>query len=323
LRDGTIEYRGRNDSQVKLRGFRIELGEIESRWPAAGVREAAVICARTRRASAPRRLLATDAFDRTPASADGAVDALPSTCCRRLRARGGAAADGQRQARSRALPRPTRRRDRARYEAPSARRGDAGADIWQRLLDVARVGRHDQFFELGGHSLMAVQVRRGCAARWRGRGARELFAQPTLAGFSAQVERAAAGTPALVARRRLRRRPLSLSQQRLWFLSQLDAAAGVAYHVATGCGCRAARRAALRRALDALVARHEACGRRSSRRPTAKGRPQAVQCIGPIDTPFSLAEHDLRAWRTPRVRRRSTNSPPARPAPRSTSPPAR
>ncbi|WP_223621921.1 hypothetical protein, partial [Lysobacter sp. ESA13C] len=42
--DGTIEFLGRNDFQVKVRGFRIELGEIESRLVAQpGVREAVVL----------------------------------------------------------------------------------------------------------------------------------------------------------------------------------------------------------------------------------------------------------------------------------------
>ncbi|MCF1496592.1 amino acid adenylation domain-containing protein, partial [Agrobacterium vitis] len=42
--DGTIDYLGRNDFQVKLRGFRIELGEIEARLAGhEGVREAVVL----------------------------------------------------------------------------------------------------------------------------------------------------------------------------------------------------------------------------------------------------------------------------------------
>ncbi|MEI7155079.1 hypothetical protein, partial [Pectobacterium carotovorum] len=44
LPDGSIEYLGRNDFQVKLRGFRIELGEIEARlMQCSGVQEAVVV----------------------------------------------------------------------------------------------------------------------------------------------------------------------------------------------------------------------------------------------------------------------------------------
>jgi acyl carrier protein len=32
------------------------------------------------------------------------------------------------------------------------------AEIWSRILGVARVGVDDNFFELGGHSLLAMQV---------------------------------------------------------------------------------------------------------------------------------------------------------------------
>jgi acyl carrier protein len=44
------------------------------------------------------------------------------------------------------------------YEAPMGEVEEAIAQIWQELLGLEQVGRHDRFFELGGHSLLALQV---------------------------------------------------------------------------------------------------------------------------------------------------------------------
>ncbi|WP_267110873.1 phosphopantetheine-binding protein, partial [Xanthomonas sacchari] len=78
------------------------------------------------------------------------------------------------------------------YEAPQGPTEQAIAEVWQDLLGVERVGRHDHFFELGGHSLLAVQL----IARLRQSLAvdvplRELFAHPSLAAFAVQVHTAA------------------------------------------------------------------------------------------------------------------------------------
>ncbi|MBV6325854.1 hypothetical protein KVP70_33760, partial [Duganella sp. HSC-15S17] len=58
-----------------------------------------------------------------------------------------------------ALPAPDKSAVVSRaYEAPQGEIEEALAEIWQDLLGLAQIGRHDHFFEMGGHSLMAVQL---------------------------------------------------------------------------------------------------------------------------------------------------------------------
>jgi amino acid adenylation domain-containing protein len=162
--DGSIEYIGRNDFQVKLRGFRIELGEIETQLRSAtGVAEATVIV----REDLPgdKRLVAyvvpsfgeeNDTLslrkylgDRLPEymvpAAIVGLAALPLTANGKLdRA---------------ALPSPEGAAfANAGYEEPVSATEWEIADLWKFLLGVERVGRHDNFFDLGGYSLTAIQV---------------------------------------------------------------------------------------------------------------------------------------------------------------------
>ncbi|HEU4557572.1 MAG TPA: amino acid adenylation domain-containing protein, partial [Longimicrobium sp.] len=157
--DGTLEYLGRLDYQVKVRGFRVETGEIEARLAEhAGVREAVVLV----REDAPddRRLVAYVV--------------------------GGARADELREHLRRSLPEymvpaafvsldavpltPNGKLDRKALPAPEPASGEAGyapprrpleaalAEIWAEVLGRARVGVKENFFDLGGHSLMLVKV---------------------------------------------------------------------------------------------------------------------------------------------------------------------
>ncbi|HYW06754.1 MAG TPA: amino acid adenylation domain-containing protein, partial [Longimicrobium sp.] len=296
--DGSIEYLGRTDFQVKVRGFRIELGEIEARLAEhADVREAAVLA----RADAPgdARLVAyyvaaeaveVDALrahllERLPEhmvpAAYVRLDALPLTANGKIDRR--------------ALPAPDAEAYSAReYEAPASEMEIAVAAIWADVLRVERVGRHDAFFALGGHSLLAVQV----ISRVR-RGLRvevalgDVFARPVLADFAAALETAAhADLPSIQPAERGRDVPLSFAQQRLWFLEQLGGM-GAAYHIPRRLRLTGTLdRDALGRALDRIVARHEAL-----RTTFAEVAGAPVQRVGPADTGFALAEHDLRAQR--------------------------
>ena len=165
LPDGNIEYLGRNDFQVKIRGFRIELGEIEARLAeCAGVREAVVIAredspgekrlvayvvsregVELQRGVALRNQLSTVLPDYMVPSAFVSLAALPLTANGKLD-RG-------------ALPVPDQSAVITQaYEAPVGEIETTICQIWEELLGLERVGRHDHFFDLGGHSLLAVQV---------------------------------------------------------------------------------------------------------------------------------------------------------------------
>ncbi|MES2299306.1 MAG: amino acid adenylation domain-containing protein, partial [Pseudomonadota bacterium] len=177
------------------------------------------------------------------------------------------------------------------YVAPQGQFEEAIGAIWCALLGLERVGREDDFFALGGHSLLAVQL----AARMREQLGVEpplgaLFDNPTLAGFArvaGGARRTAMASIAPAARDGAL--PLSFAQERLWFLDQLDHAAGVAYHMPAALRLKGTLdKPALREALDRIVARHEVLRTRFG---SAKG--EAVQLIADADCGFELGERDL------------------------------
>ncbi|HEX3092951.1 MAG TPA: amino acid adenylation domain-containing protein, partial [Candidatus Angelobacter sp.] len=181
------------------------------------------------------------------------------------------------------------------YEAPQEETEKILAGIWAELLQVKRVGRRDNFFNLGGHSLQAVRVVTRIR-QWLGVGmtVADLFAHPVLADLAGSLKGAnPVELPPIVRVESGPRLPLSFAQQRLFFLAQMEEASR-AYHVPWGLHLRGdLDAAALRRALDRIVARHEAL------RTTfvlLDGEP--VQSIASAaDSRFQLAERDLRGHR--------------------------
>jgi amino acid adenylation domain-containing protein len=291
--DGTIEFLGRNDHQVKIRGFRVELGDIEAALRShPEVRDAVVLA----REDAPghKRLVTYVVGEIAPEAlrthlgrllpeymlpaAYVVLQALPLT------------PNGKPD--RRVLPAPEADAFSARaYEAPQGEIETTLASIWSELLGVASIGRHDDFFALGGHSLLAVQLTsRIRVALGLEVPLAELFAQPTLAGFAQRV--AAASThvlPAIVPTSRQEALPLSFAQQRLWFLAQLDERTGVAYTIASGVRLKGLLDvAALRAAMNRIVARHEALRTCFG---SFDGAP--VQLIAPSDVGLALSEADL------------------------------
>ncbi|MCZ0991311.1 non-ribosomal peptide synthetase [Streptomyces diastatochromogenes] len=190
LPSGELEFLGRNDDQVKIRGFRVEPGEAEVVLRGhPGVRAAAVVV-RTLHGepalvgyAAGTRLseesLATHSRAHLPhylvPSAFVLLDRLPLTVQGKLD--------------TAALPDPVAPAPHA-FVAPRTPAETVVAQIWCEVLDLPRVGVHDDFFALGGHSLRAVSVTSrlrtafDCPLQ-----VRDLFEHPTVERLAAEVER--------------------------------------------------------------------------------------------------------------------------------------
>jgi amino acid adenylation domain-containing protein len=203
LADGSIEFQGRADFQVKVQGYRIELGEIETvleRHPAV---RAAVVTAQGER-HGDKRLVAYVVADGEPAGTHARLRAyleekLPRYMVPTLfipLERLPLTANGKVD--RKALPRPEEPGTRSErvFEAPGDELERTLARLWEEVLGVSRMGRQDSFFELGGHSFALVRV----MGRIRQQFGRELpltalVREPTLAhlasllrnGESAQV----------------------------------------------------------------------------------------------------------------------------------------
>ena len=271
LRDGAVEYLGRNDFQVKVRGYRIELGEIESvlaqhpavlqgvvvaREAGAGdVRLAAYLVANAEQPWPGLTELRGFLHERLPAfmvpSAFVLMDALPMTPNRKVDRN--------------ALPAPGwgQTEGAAAHVAPRTPFEEVLAGIWSQVLGVERVGVHDDFFEAGGHSLLATSFVSRVREVFRVElPLRRLFETPTLAGIAEGIEaikRDAQGSSpaALRACARDGDIPLSFSQQRLWFLEQLTPGTS-AYNLAGALRLRGPLDvAALERSLNEIVRRHQ------------------------------------------------------------------
>jgi amino acid adenylation domain-containing protein len=172
--DGTLEFLGRTDEQVKIRGHRVEPGEVEAalvRLGGVGVREAAVA---VREIDGEPRLVAWVAAG----GADhGAAPPTPEELQEALSAELPQALRPSRYVVMPALPRtPNGKLDRRSLPLPpplsaGAGRRDAAqppekADaleaelsrVWCEVLRLESVGPDESFFDLGGHSLKAIQL---------------------------------------------------------------------------------------------------------------------------------------------------------------------
>ena len=155
--NGVFEYVGRADRQVKKRGFRVEPDEVEVALRGdPDVRDAVVVTdgdtADNRRliaylvadsAAGVRARLRSVLPDYLVPDVWVLLDSLPLN------------ENGKVDRRALPVPEPgTTGSDNAELSIEES----AITEIWQEILELARVGRHDDFFDLGGHSLLANRI---------------------------------------------------------------------------------------------------------------------------------------------------------------------
>lgn len=304
--DGQIVFVGRRDRQVKLRGFRIELDEIETRLSEhPQVQDAAVS---VRGADADKRLLAWVVHREGLMPGDAATEAFLDDLRRFLQASllnymlpqaigivAKMPLTGNGKIDEKSLPEPEANEPvDAVHIAPRTQSERALAEVWASLLKLPpeQIGVNANFFDMGGHSLLAMRA----IAQLRERlgveiGVADLLAQPVLADLALVVEHAAQhALPPIVAVPRTEAMPLSFAQQRLWFLAQMQDVSRT-YHIPGALRLRGELdAAALGRALDRIVARHEVLRARF----VMHGE-TPMQHFLPADAGFVLREGDLSA----------------------------
>jgi amino acid adenylation domain-containing protein len=262
--DGELVFIGRVDDQVKIRGFRVEPGEVEAAVSAhSGVAQVAVVVRGDQ--SGLRRLVCYVVpapgwrFDgrqlrdflraRLPdylvPAAFVELAVLPVTANGKLDRR--------------ALPAPEFRTGPGRL--PRTPQEEILCGLFAEVLGVERVGIDDNFFDLGGDSIIATRLTSRVRSTLKVElSIRSLFRASTVAELVGQLGpagRVSAARPALVARTRPDRVPLSAAQRRLWFLAQVEGPSAT-YNVPTVWRVRGAIEvAALRAALGDVVIRHE------------------------------------------------------------------
>ncbi|QBG54733.1 non-ribosomal peptide synthetase [Bacillus amyloliquefaciens] len=267
LPDGTIEYIGREDDQVKVRGYRIELGEIETVLrKAPGAAEAVVLARPDQQGSLDvcayivqekgtefhpaeyREYVSKHLPDYMVPAYFTKTDEIPLTPSGKADRKKLFALDVQAVSSS-------------EYAAPRNETEETLAVIWQEVLGMDKAGIYDHFFESGGHSLKAMTLltkihkQMGVEIPLQ-----YLFEHPTiaaLADYAASRNEGPAFSTIEPAEKQASY-PLSLAQQRVYIASQFEDA-GVGYNMPAAAMIEGALdREKLEHAFSALISRHEA-----------------------------------------------------------------
>ncbi|MGP1384409.1 MAG: amino acid adenylation domain-containing protein [Thainema sp.] len=199
LSNGTLEFLGRTDDQIKLRGYRIELGEITAVLQQHPAVQQAITLLRTDSPEISRLVAyvvparqsntspgtftnrSTDELDLRHYLAEKLPDYMVPTAIVQLRAFP-LTANGKIDRQALPVP-PTQRAEQA--VAPRTPAEQILTEIWQQLLGVDAVGIHDNFFELGGDSILSIQAIAKANQAGLQLTPRQLFEHQTIAALAA------------------------------------------------------------------------------------------------------------------------------------------
>ncbi len=227
--DGSIEFIGRKDYQIKIRGYRVELGEIESKLlKHEKVKEAAVIAKTDSDGDSSlcayiigtdiettsdelREYLAKELPNYMIPSYFILLDKLPLTPNGKLDRKALAEIN-------------TNTNPETEYEAPRNSNEEKLAAIWKDVLRVEKLGINDNFFALGGHSLKAANL----AAKIHKAlnieiSLREIFKAPTIKGISEYIKSSEeSGYSSIEPAKEKEYYEMSSAQKRIYTLQQLE-----------------------------------------------------------------------------------------------------
>lgn len=260
LSDGNIEFIGRIDDQVKIRGFRIELGEIESILQKQPEIIQCVVLSKLD-PQGNQRLVAyvvgSDAFSKEVV-AERLKTSLPEYMIPPLWVElisFPLTPNGKID--RKALPDPKAEQISYDYEAPNDEMEQSLVEMWQDILEVEKVGIHDDFFVLGGHSLIAIRMISAIRKLYNielpiG----DIFDYPTIAKLKERISADNLLLPAINPQKRPANIPLSFSQERLWFIDKMEGSRP--YHIPSVLRLSGTLNvSALQQSIQQIVNRHE------------------------------------------------------------------
>ncbi|MBD1582659.1 non-ribosomal peptide synthetase [Pseudoalteromonas sp. S16_S37] len=240
---GQLEYLGRLDNQYKVRGFRVDLQDIEAKLNAlVQVKSAVVVC----KSQADSATLVAFVVPKQKALSSGQIQQhikmdlkrylpepmVPSVIvvCDKLPLLANGKVDRN------ALGEQPLQLDSANFVAPNSDVEQLLATIFEQLTGHTRIGIHDDFFAIGGHSLLAMKLLNRVRDSFDvSLSLKTIFANPTIAELAqclqrSQINNAGSQTDSqntmssglTESVHSGTHHPLSFSQQRLWFIDQLQ-----------------------------------------------------------------------------------------------------